>query len=370
MDVLPAGALEDGAGTALAQWRRNEAILTRRRWALTLAALGIASVIMLVLCSQFGAASIAFTDMLFAVIRLVQTGQLDASSIGTPGVIFLQVRLPRVLMAFLVGGSLAAVGVTLQALLRNPLADPYVLGVSSGAALGAALAMLLGVASTALWLPLLPVWGFIGGLLALALIYHAAQSRGRLPIHSLLLAGVILNAILTAIIMFVTSIMEPARSAGFMTWLMGALAGPSLGNLAVTASYVVVVGAVLFRYAPVLNVLTQGEEVARSLGVDTERTKKQLYVLTALLTGAVVSVSGMIGFIGMVVPHAVRLVIGTDHRLLMPASALAGGMFLVMSDTVARTVLAPAEIPVGIVTALAGGPFFLSLLLRQKDRMV
>jgi iron complex transport system permease protein len=335
-----------------------------------LAVLGTASLLTLALASQFGAASISFGDMLRAVLQFVQTGQIDAASVGTPGVIFLQVRLPRVLMAFLAGGSLAVVGVTLQALLRNPLADPYVLGVSSGAALGAALAMLLGMASTALWLSLLPLWGFIGGLVALTLIYRVAQSRGRLPIHSLLLGGVILNSILTALIMFVTSIMEPARSAGFMTWLMGTLAGPGLGHLGLTAVYVLVVGTVLLRYAPVLNILTQGEEVARSLGVDTERTKKQLYVTTALLTGAVVSVSGMIGFIGMVVPHAVRLVIGTDHRLLMPASALAGGIFLVVSDTVARTVLAPAEIPVGIVTALAGGPFFLSLLLRQKDRMI
>lgn len=370
VELLPAGAQSEDARTALAHWQRNESILTPRRWALTLAVLGTASLLTLALASQFGAASISFGDMLRAVLQFVQTGQIDAASVGTPGVIFLQVRLPRVLMAFLVGGGLAVVGVTLQAVLRNPLADPYVLGVSSGAALGAALAMLLGMASTALWLSLLPLWGFIGGLVALTLIYRVAQSRGRLPIHSLLLGGVILNSILTALIMFVTSIMEPARSAGFMTWLMGTLAGPGLGHLGLTAVYVLVVGTVLLRYAPVLNILTQGEEVARSLGVDTERTKKQLYVTTALLTGAVVSVSGMIGFIGMVVPHAVRLVIGTDHRLLMPASALAGGIFLVVSDTVARTVLAPAEIPVGIVTALAGGPFFLSLLLRQKDRMI
>jgi iron complex transport system permease protein len=250
------------------------------------------------------------------------------------------------------------VGVTLQALLRNALADPYVLGVSSGAALGAAIAMLLGIGATSILLPMLPLWGFAGGLIALALIYRMAQSHGRLPIHSLLLAGVILNAILTAMIMFITSIMDPARSAGLMAWLMGSLTAPGWIGLIGIALYVMAGTMCLLYYAPVLNVLTQGEDTARSLGIDTERT------------GAVVSVSGMIGFVGMVIPHAVRMAIGSDHRVLMPASALVGGMFLVVSDTIARTAFAPAEIPVGIVTALAGGPFFLYLLLWRKDRMV
>jgi iron complex transport system permease protein len=202
------------------------------------------------------------------------------------------------------------------------------------------------------------------------LIYRLAQSKGRLPVHSLLLAGVILNAILTAFIMFITSIMEPNRSAGLMAWLMGSLTAPGYSALGIFLMYVVFVLAVLMRKARSLNVLTLGEETARSLGVDTEGTKKQLFALTALLTGAIVSVSGMIGFVGMVVPHAVRLLIGSDHRLLLPASALVGGMFLAVADTIARTIMAPAEIPVGIVTALAGGPFFLYLLLWRKDRML
>ena len=328
------------------------------------------SAAVIILCSQFGAVTVRLTDIVAALRQLLTTGSLEHASLETAGVIFLQVRLPRVLMGFLVGSALAAVGVTLQALLRNPLADPYVLGVSSGAALGASLAMLLGVGATVLLFPLLPLFGFAGGLVALLLIYRLAQTQGRLPLHSLLLAGVILNAILTALIMFITSIMEPNRSAGLMAWLMGSLTAPGYPALAVIAMYVACVSAVLMRNTKVLNVLTQGEETARSLGIDTERVKKQLYVLTALVTGAVVSVSGMIGFVGMVVPHAVRMMIGADYRLLLPASALVGGMFLVVSDTIARTVFAPAEIPVGIVTALAGGPFFLYLLLRGKDRMI
>ncbi|MEQ1793721.1 MAG: iron ABC transporter permease [Nitrospira sp.] len=370
---VPGGSLStpgQTSQTVQAEWHRTGAMLTRRRWSLVLTGLLLASVGVIVLCSQFGAVSVQLGDVFAALSYVFTTGSLDASSLGTSGVIFLHVRLPRVLMGFLVGGALAAVGVTLQALLRNPLADPYVLGVSSGAALGASLAMLLGIGTTVMLLPLLPLFGFIGGLFALVLIYRLAQSQGRLPIHSLLLAGVILNAILTALIMFITSIMEPNRSAGLMAWLMGSLTAPGYPALGVIVIYVVFVSAVLIHKAQVLNVLTQGEETARSLGIDTERVKKQLYALTALVTGAVVSVSGMIGFVGMVVPHVVRMMLGSDHRLLLPASALVGGMFLVVSDTIARTIFAPAEIPVGIVTALAGGPFFLYLLLWRKDRMI
>lgn len=361
----------DSAGQATdVAWARSGAILTRRRRLLVLSGLLAASVAVIVSCSGFGAAALTGSDWLTAIRELIAPGHDGSAAAGTAGVILFQLRIPRVLMGFLVGGALAAVGVTLQALLRNALADPYVLGVSSGAALGAAIAMLLGIGATSMLVPMLPLWGFAGGLIALALIYRMAQSHGRLPIHSLLLAGVILNAILTALIMFITSIMEPARSAGLMAWLMGSLTAPGWIGLMGIALYVIVGTMFLLYQAPVLNVLTQGEETARSLGIDTERTKKRLYALTALLTGAVVSVSGMIGFVGMVIPHAVRMAIGSDHRLLMPASALVGGMFLVISDTVARTVFAPAEIPVGVVTALAGGPFFLYLLLWRKDRMV
>ena len=357
------------AHSAEIEWSRSGAILTRRRRRLVLIGLLAASAAMLVLCSRFGAVALSGSDLLAVVWQLITIGHVDSAATEPAGVILLQVRVPRVLMGFLVGGALAVVGVTLQALLRNALADPYVLGVSSGAALGAAIAMLMGIGVTSVLVPMLPVWGFAGGLIALALIYRLAQSHGRLPVHSLLLAGVILNAILTAVIMFITSIMEPARSAGLMAWLMGSLTAPGWAGLFGTALYVTVGAALLLQQAPVLNVLSQGEETARSLGIDTERTKKRLYVLAALLTGAVVSVSGMIGFVGMVIPHAVRMAIGSDHRLLMPASALVGGMFLVLSDTVARTAFAPAEIPVGVVTALAGGPFFLYLLLWRKDRM-
>lgn len=352
----------------LREWTRSRAILTFQRWIIIVGSLTVASLVMCVVCLQFGATKIEVGSVLSALGRLGSMRDTSGADPSTPSVILVHIRLPRVLTGFFVGASLASVGVALQALLRNPLADPYVLGVSSGAALGVSLAMLFGLGVTLL--PGMAVFGFAGGLLSLVVMYRLANSQGRLPIQSLLLAGVILNAILTALIMFITSILDPNRSAGLIAWLMGSLTVSNYGMLSMFALYVTVGAALLLWKAQTLNILTFGEETARSLGIETERVKKYLFVIAALMTGAVVSVSGMIGFVGMVVPHAVRMLVGPDHRVLLPASMLVGGMFLTASDAIARTVLSPTEMPVGIVTALVGGPMFLYLLLRRKDQLV
>ena len=335
--------------------------------------MGSLSVLALILagvCLQLGTEYIG-PGKLVGVFSSALFGQpTDDDALKTTGVILLQVRLPRVFLGFLVGVCLASVGVALQALLRNPLADPYVLGVSSGAALGVAVAVLFGIGTTVLAFSLLPVCGFLGGLVALLVVYRMAATYDRLPIHSVLLAGVILNAIFSALIMFITSIMEPNRSFGMMAWLMGSLTAPAYPALAALSVYLLAGLFLLFKQVRVLNILALGEEPARSLGIDTERAKRVIFLVSALLTGAVVSVSGMIGFIGMIIPHAVRLVIGADHRLLLPASALVGGIFLMVADTMARTFFVPSEVPVGIITALAGGPFFVYLLVWRKDRLV
>lgn len=345
------------------------AILTRSRWATTLGILGLAVIAVSLMCLHFGAQPIGYGEILRVLSDSISGKEITGEGSDVTRTILLHVRLPRMLLGFLVGCSLASVGVALQALLRNPLADPYVLGVSSGAALGAAVGVLVGAGTTFLAETALPACGFAGGLLALMIIYRMAASYERLPIHSLLLTGVILNAIFSALIMFITSILEPNRSYGMMAWLMGTLTAPTYGDLVSLVIYLSTGLFLLFSQIRVLNVLALGEEAARTLGVDTEQAKRFIFVLTALVTGAVVSVSGMIGFIGMVVPHAVRLVIGADHRLLLPASALVGGTFLMGADTVARTLISPTEIPVGIITALAGGPFFVYLLLWRKDRL-
>jgi len=344
-------------------------VLTSGRWLVTILGLVCASLLVLIVSLRFGAETVGFSEIMRILLLAVQDEGAGLESAGAVGVIMLQVRLPRVLLAFLVGGCLATVGAGLQALLRNPLADPYVLGISSGAAFGAAVAMLLGIGTSLFAVSALPWCAFLGGLLSILVVYRITVSYGYLPVHTLLLAGVILNAIFSALIMFVTSMMDPNRSFGMMTWLMGTLTAPDYPALGVLALYFVLGILVLFGQARSLNLLTLGEEAARALGVEVEMVKRTVFFAAALLVGAIVSVSGMIGFIGMVVPHAVRMVHGPDHRLLLPASALAGGSFLVAADTVARTLLAPAEIPVGVVTALAGGPFFIYLLVARKGRL-
>ncbi|MEK6785799.1 MAG: iron ABC transporter permease [Nitrospirota bacterium] len=344
-------------------------ILTNSRWMAILGVLSLTAIAVGLICLHFGAQPIAYGEVLRVLGDMASDRDRTEGTSDIARTILLQVRLPRILLGFLVGCSLASVGVALQALLRNPLADPYVLGVSSGAALGTAVGILFGVGTTFLAETALPACGFVGGLVALAVIYRMATTYGQLPIHSLLLTGVILNAIFSALIMFITSILDPNRSYGMMAWLMGTLTAPTYGSLVGLMIYLSIGLFLLFSQMRVLNILALGEESARTLGIDTEQAKRSLFVLSALVTGAVVSVSGMIGFIGMVVPHAVRLVIGADHRLLLPASALVGGTFLMGADTVARTLIAPTEIPVGIITALAGGPFFVYILLWRKDRL-
>jgi iron complex transport system permease protein len=327
------------------------------------------SIVVVILCLQVGTRYVTVGEIVKSLGRGLGFFAVGDDSSQTTDAIVLLLRLPRVLLGFLVGSSLASVGVILQALLRNPLADPYILGVSSGSALGVALAVLFGLGAVTWVVPVLPICGFLGGLLALAVLYRMSATSDRLPVHSVLLAGVILNAIFSALIMFITSIMEPNRSFSMMTWLMGTLTAPVDQTLLAFSIYIALCLGLLLTQVAVLNVMTLGEEPARSLGIDTERAKRTILMTAALVTGAVVSLSGMIGFIGMVVPHAMRLMLGADHRLLLPASALAGGMFLLSADTLARSLFAPSELPVGIMTALAGGPFFIYLLMWKKDQL-
>ncbi len=272
------------------------------------------------------------------------------------------------LFIFLVGGSLAAVGVALQALLRNPLADPFVIGISSGAALGAAVALLFGVGLSVWSLSALPVCAFVGALVSLLIVYRISATHFGFSIYTLLLAGVVLNAIFSALIMFLTSVADPNRAFGMYAWLMGTLTGPDYATLGILGLYLGMGLVLLATQAHSLNLLTMGEEAACSLGVEVERVKKLIFLAAALLTGAVVAFSGLIGFVGLIVPHAVRLALSADHRLLLPIAGLAGGVFLMIADTLARTLLSPSEIPVGVVTALVGGPIFLYLLMNHRVR--
>ncbi len=310
---------------------------------------------------------------MLAILAIALVGALAASllvgSAANPTrEIVLEIRLPRALLAALVGAGLATAGALLQALLQNPLADPYVLGISGGAALGGVAALALG---GGLWFgsAAVPIVAFVGALGASLLLYAVAAAGGRAPAHSLLLTGVVFNAFASSLIVFATSAADLARVAGVFLWLIGSIRLVEPALLAAVAVLFALGLAIALRFAYALNLIAQGDETASHLGVDVPSVRRWLLAGTALMIGASVSVSGLIGFVGLIVPHVLRLWIGSDHRTLVPASALAGALFLVVADTLARIVLAPTELPVGALTALVGGPVFLVLLRRELARL-
>ncbi|MBN2644041.1 MAG: iron ABC transporter permease [Desulfuromonadaceae bacterium] len=292
----------------------------------------------------------------FSPVQLLQL-LLDPQTDPLQGAVLWQIRLPRVLLASLVGSSLAVSGAVFQAVLRNPLADPYLLGVSGGAALGAVTAICLGM-TTALWLPLS---GFLGALFALWLVYLVARAH-QASTHTLILAGVMVGSLATAVLLFLLWRIpaDPLRSAVF--WLAGNLSGASPAWLPWGSLVSLIASLLVWSRFRLLDVLTQGEDVAADLGVDVGRARQLLFVAAGFLVATAVSLAGLVGFVGLVVPHVVRLLWGPSHVRLIPAAALCGAAFLVVSDAVARSVFSPAEIPVGVVTALIGAPFFLYLL--------
>jgi len=281
--------------------------------------------------------------------------------------ILLDVRLPRVLLSALLGGALTVAGVAFQALLRNPLADPYVLGVSGGASIGGVTALWLGLGGAAA--PLagagVPALAFAGALASLVLIERLATIDGRLALYGILLTGAVFNAFSAALIYLLQSLASREELHTIVFYLMGRIPSFNLGGLAALAPVVVAVVAGLWWMAADYNALSLGEEGAAQLGVDVERVKRATFVLGSLLTALAVSVAGLIGFVGLIVPHALRALFGPDHRLLVPAAFLGGAAFLVLADALSRVLVAPAELPAGVVTALAGGPFFVYLLRRE-----
>ncbi len=309
-----------------------------------------------------GAISIAPWAVFAALVNAL-TGKAVAAS--DESLILFSVRLPRILFAGIVGAALSLGGVVFQALLRNPLADPYVLGISGGSALGAIIGIVLGASSFYLGVPAL---AFGGALVTVLLVFIVAGgARGMLLDNSLLLAGVVVNSFFSAAILFALSVVNSMELHSISFWLMGDLSRAAPDEIAVAAFCLMVGFSLLYAQARKLNLMVQGEETALQLGVNVRTTKYILLGITSLLTALAVSLSGIIGFVGIMVPHMMRLAMGSDHRLLMPAAALFGASFLVAADTLARVILAPAELPVGVITALCGAPYFI-FLMRRKMR--
>ena len=305
-----------------------------------------------------GAAPIALSEVMDAL--------LGESVHQTTTTIVRDIRLPRLMLAVLVGAALAVAGAAMQGFFQNPMADPYIVGVSSGAALGATCGIVLKVDFWFAGLSATPILAFVGALGATFLVYGLSLRGGRVPVVLLLLIGVAVGALAAAITSFLMIVgAEDTRQVLF--WLLGSLSARRWDHVRMVLPYIVLGIAVIWVYARDLNVLLLGEETAQHTGVEVERVKRIILSASALLAAAAVSVSGIIGFVGLIIPHLIRLIIGPDHRKLIPVSALAGALLLVAADIVARTLIVPSEIPIGIITSVLGCPFFLFLITRRDS---
>jgi len=340
--------------------------------AIAIGVLSVALAVAVVAAIGTGAFPISPTQAIAILLRPVLDLGVEYSA--QQDTVLHAIRLPRVLLGVLTGAGLALAGAGMQGLFRNPLADPGLVGVSGGAALAAATVIVMG----ALWVPglsrtlglfTLPLAAFLGGLVVTVLVYQLAGLGGRTSLAVMLLAGIAVNALVGAGIGMFTYIASDEQLRNLTFWSLGSLAGANWKMLAVIAPCVIAAAALLLRLAKPLNALALGEREAGHLGVSVERLKFAVIAAAALIVGALVAVTGMIGFIGLVAPHMVRLACGPDHRVLLPAAALLGGILIVLADLAARTVVAPAELPIGVLTALLGAPFFLALLVKDRRRL-
>jgi iron complex transport system permease protein len=337
----------------------------RRLRIYSLLGLAAALVVVIAVATSIGSVKIPLSTtfrILLDRLPLVDIHQTWPSSIAT---IILEIRLPRVILAGLVGAALSIAGATYQGLFRNPLADPYLIGVAQGASVGAIIGFLLPTAWNIAGFGLIPLLAFIGAILATVVVYLLARVGKTLPVTTLILSGVALSALLSSIASYLI-ISSGNKMHGIIFWLMGSFSMSRWSEVGIVLPYVAVGTAVIIVFARLLNVMQLDEEQAQQLGVNVERYKILLLAAATLITAASVSFVGTIGFVGIIIPHAVRLVWGADHRFLLPLAVLTGAIFMILTDLISRTVLAPTEIPIGVITAVCGAPFFLYLLRRRK----
>ncbi len=333
----------------------NELAQTKRRKRMTRAIIVLlVATLALGLAPLFGSTDISFSNIF--------SGALSESQ----RIILYEVRLPRVILGFLAGGSLALAGLVLQSLLRNPLASPFTLGISSGASLGSAMYFHLGVVWSIFGLTGATYLAFIGATLATVIVFAISKAVGRRNNITLLLAGVAVTFFFSSVILFAQYAADFTAVFKMIRWMMGGLSVVGYDEIYTLAPFAVLALVVALWKAPELNLIATGEDIALSRGVDVKATVRVFYTSLTLAIGATVALVGPIGFVGIMIPHTVRLLFGADNRTLIPLSFVVGGAFLVICDTFARIILSPAELPVGIITALLGGPFFLWLLIRSK----
>jgi len=336
-------------------------LLTKKQLLTNMAVASVVLLCAMLACSLIGSQQISVLNVL--------KGPGVTAGANPDYEIFVRIRVPRVCLAVIVGAALACAGAVFQGMLRNPLADPYILGVSSGAGLGAMIAIVLGIGAGFLGLSSQSVLAFCGAMGSVWLVWLVGRFAGMGQITPLLLAGVVVNAFLSAIIMFITAVARSQDVLASVLWLMGNMTEQSAIVLWLGATLIAAGIILLVRLTPQMNAISFGEEEAIALGVNTRRVRFLTFVVSAFITAVAVSLSGLIGFVGLIVPHAVRLVFGPDHRQLLPMSCVVGAVFLLIADTIARVIVAPAQLPVGVVTAIAGGPFFLFLLCRYTRKV-
>ncbi len=323
---------------------------------------------MVAFATAVGSVQIPFFTTCRILLSQLPLVDMAPTWLSTTETIILEIRLPRVILAALVGAALAIAGATYQGLFRNPLADPYLIGVAQGASLGAVIGFLLPFDWHGMGVGLIPVLAFTGALISVAVVYGLARVGKTLPVTTLILAGVALGALWGSIVSYLI-ISSGEKMHGIIFWLMGSFSLTQWSEVKVVLPYVVVGVVVILLYSRSLNVMQLDEEQAQQLGINVERLKLILLAAATLITAAAVSFVGTIGFVGIIIPHAVRLIWGPDYRFLLPLSVLSGAVFLILADLLARTALAPTEVPVGVITAICGAPFFL-YLLRRKNRAV
>ncbi|MBA7565051.1 Hemin transport system permease protein HmuU [subsurface metagenome] len=328
-------------------------------------------IVLIIVAASIGAAKVSLKDtsliiasFIPGVNNFINTARLDLRHI----VIISQIRLPRIFLSIFVGIALASAGVIFQGLFRNPMADPFVIGVSAGAAFGATIGLVFITGVGLLGFSTTTIFALLGALATTFLVYSISSARGKVSVTTLLLSGIALSAMLSAMTSFIM-IFRTQDMQKIIFWIMGGLTAASWYKFNIIAPIVGVLIIISGFYMRDLNIISLGDERAVQLGVQTERVKKILLIMASLIAALAVSVSGIIGFVGLVTPHILRLIVGPDHKILYPTSAIAGGIVLLMSDTLARTILMPREIPVGIITSIVGVPFFLYLLIKLKKQV-
>ena len=343
------------------------------RWKLIVILLILALILTVIVSLNVGYAQIPFPDILGIIGKQIPflNGIIDTSRVSSQNAaIVLQIRLPRILAGVLVGAALAAAGVLYQGVFKNPMADSYVLGVSAGAAVGASLSILSGVGFVFLGLRLVQVAAFLGALSAMFLVYNISRVGSRVPVATLLLCGIAVNFFLFAVVGLLEVIASDELHS-IVFWLVGGFSNVLWRDIWAILPFILIGIIAAYFYARDLNLLAMGEETAHHLGVNVEKSKQVLLVLASLTTAAAVSICGLVGFVGLMIPHLTRLIIGPDHRILLPTSTIIGAIFLVICDDLARVVATPfastLELPVGIITMLFGAPFFIILFKKKKQ---